>query len=112
MIRLLNWINRKWNHSVFWFHDVATRTNINFMIKFSIWAHDKLTWELSDRLQLISGIPVSEHRLMRELDLANHQIEYWLGYATDLQNSLVDMIPDAEEESEEEELELLVGSKL
>ena len=42
MIRLLNWTNRTWNKLVFRFHDVATRTNISFMVKLSIWAHDKL----------------------------------------------------------------------
>tara|TARA_R100000908_G_C3734380_1_gene132750 strand:- start:843 stop:1055 length:213 start_codon:yes stop_codon:yes gene_type:complete len=63
-----------------------------------------MVWELPERLQLISGIPVSEHKLLRELDLANHQIEYWLGYATELQSSLMDMMPDVEEELEEAEL--------
>ena len=109
MIRLLNWINRTWNKSVFRFHDVATRTNISFMVKLSIWAHDKLIWELPDRLHLVSGIPVSEHKLIRELDLANHQVQYWVGYATELQNSLMEMMPDIEEESKEEELELLAN---
>ena len=88
MIRLLNWFNRTWNKSVFRFHDVATKTNINFMVKFSIWAHDKLIWELPERLQLISGIPVSEHRLMQELEVARHQMQYFMDYAEELQNEL------------------------
>jgi len=104
MYKLLNYVNRKWNQSVFWFHDIATKTNIKWLVTFSIWAHDKMVWELPERLQLIDGIPISEHKLLRELDLANHQIEYWLGYATELQNSLMDMMPDVEEEPEGAEL--------
>jgi len=100
MIRLLNWFNRTWNKSVFRFHDVATRTNINFMVKFSIWAHDKLIWELPERLQLISGIPVSEHRLMQELEVARHQMRYFMDYAEELQNELFRI----QEETPESEL--------
>ena len=88
MIRLLNWTNRTWNKLVFRFHDVATRTNISFMVKLSILAHDKLIWVLPDRLHLISGIPVSEHKLMRELELAKHQSQYFMDYAEELQNEL------------------------
>ena len=109
MHRILNYVNRKWNQSIFWFHDIATKTNIKWLVTFSIWAHDKMIWELPERLQLIGGIPVSEHKLIRKLDLANLQIEYWIGYATELQNSLMDMMPDVEEETEEEELELLAN---
>lgn len=100
MIRLLNWFNRTWNKSVFRFHDVATRTNINFMVKFSIWAHDKLIWELPERLQLISGIPVSEHRLMQELEVTRHQMRYFMDYAEELQNELFRI----QEETPESEL--------
>tara|TARA_Y100001937_G_scaffold47125_1_gene66095 strand:- start:313 stop:636 length:324 start_codon:yes stop_codon:yes gene_type:complete len=88
MIRLLNWFNRTWNKSVFKFHDIATKTNIKFMVTFSIWAHDKLVWELPDRLHLISGVPVSEHKLIRELELAKHQSQYFMDYAEELQNEL------------------------
>ena len=109
MHRILNYVNRKWNQTIFWFHDIATKTNIKWLVTFSIWAHDKMIWELSERLQLIDGIPVTEHRLIREIDLSNHQIKYWMDYATELQNSLMDMMPDAKEETEEEELELLAN---
>ena len=68
MYRVINFINRKWNSSIFLFHDLATKSNINFLVKFSIWAHDRMIWELPERVQLIGGIPVSEQRLQRELD--------------------------------------------
>jgi len=63
-----------------------------------------MIWELPERVQLIGGIPVSEHRLQRELDLANHQVQYWMDYAGELQTELFSMIPDNEEQ---EELELV-----
>ncbi|HAI44818.1 MAG TPA: hypothetical protein DCM40_45390 [Maribacter sp.] len=63
-----------------------------------------MIWELPERVQLIGGIPVSEHRLQRELDLANHQVQYWMDYAGELQTELFSMIPDNEEH---EELELV-----
>jgi len=100
MYKVLNYINRKWNGKVFLFHDMATKTKISFLVKLSIWAHDKMVWELPERLQLVGGIPVREHRLSRELELANHQIQYWMNYATDLQSELINMIPDIEEEQE------------
>jgi len=100
MYKVLNYINRKWNGMVFLFHDMATKTKISFLVKLSIWAHDKMVWELPERLQLVGGIPVREHRLSRELELANHQIQYWMNYATDLQSELINMIPDIEEEQE------------
>ena len=104
MYTILNYINRKWNQSVFLFHDLATKTKVSWLVKLSIWAHDKMVWELPERLQLVGGIPVAEHRLQRELELSNHQIQYWMDYATDLQSALIDMIPDVEEEQEESEV--------
>ena len=100
MYKMLNYVNRKWNQSVFLLHDIATRTNINWLVKFSIWMHDRMIWQLSERVQLIGGVTVVEHRLERELELANHQVEYWMNYANDLQSELIDMIPDQEEETD------------
>ena len=107
MYRILNYVNRKWNQSIFWFHDIATKTNIKWLVTFSIWAHDKMIWELPERLQLIGGVSMVEHRLQNELRLANHQVEYWMNYAGELQDELLDMIPEVEEEKE---TELLVAS--
>ena len=109
MYRFLNYINRKWNQSVFLFHDLATKTKIGWLVKLSIWSHDKMFWQLPERLQLIGGMTVAEHRLTRELELAEHQIQYWIDYATDLQSALLEMIPDIEEEKEEELLTSSIG---
>jgi len=109
MYKLLNYVNRKWNKTVFLFHDIATRTKIGWLVKLSIWTHDRMIWELPERLQLVGGVFVSEHRLQRELELANHQAKYWMDYAFDLQSQLFDMIPDTEEETKEPEL-LTVGA--
>ena len=104
MYRFLNYVNRKWNQTVFWFHDITTRMNIRWLVKLSIWAHDRMVWELPEKLQLVDGVSVRELRLQRELELANHQAQYWMDYAHDLQSTLFDMIPDTEEESIEPEL--------
>ena len=104
MYRFLNYVNRKWNQTVFWFHDITTRMNIRWLVKLSIWAHDRMVWELPEKLQLVDGVSVRELRLQRELELANHQAQYWMDYACDLQSTLFDMIPDTEEESIEPEL--------
>ena len=104
MYRFLNYVNRKWNQTVFWFHDITTRMNIRWLVKLSIWAHDRMVWELPEKLQLVDGVSVRELRLQRELELANHQAQYWMDYGHDLQSTLFDMIPDTEEESKEPEL--------
>ena len=104
MYRFLNYVNRKWNQTVFWFHDITTRMNIRWLVKLSIWAHDRMVWELPEKLQLVDGVSVRELRLQRELELANHQAQYWMDYAHDLQSTLFDMIPDTEEKSKEPEL--------
>ena len=104
MYKLLNYVNRKWNKTVFWFHDITTRMNIRWLVKLSIWAHDRMVWELPEKLQLVDGVSVRELRLQRELELANHQAQYWMDYAYDLQSTLFDMIPDTEEEPKEPEL--------
>ena len=104
MYRFLNYVNRKWNQTVFWFHDITTRMNIRWLVKLSIWAHDRMVWELPEKLQLVDGVSVRELRLQRELELANHQAQYWMDYAYDLQSTLFDMNPDTEEEPKEPEL--------
>ena len=109
MYRLLNYINRKWNQSVFLFHDIATKTNIKFLVKFSIWAHDRMVWQLPERLQLIGGVPVYQLRLERELEIAKHQAEYWNSYAGELQEQVFNMLEEEEEKQEEPELATVNG---
>ena len=104
MYRILNYVNRKWNNCVFLFHDLATKTRIGWLVKLSIWAHDKAIWELPERLQLIGGVPVYQLRLERELEIAKHQAEYWSNYAGELQEQIFNA-PDAD--SEEPEVQLV-----
>tara|TARA_A100001201_G_scaffold140945_2_gene135176 strand:+ start:173 stop:379 length:207 start_codon:yes stop_codon:yes gene_type:complete len=66
-------------------------------------------WELPEKLQLIDGVSVKELRLQRELELANHQSEYWMNYAYELQSELINMTSELEEEPSE--LELVTSSK-
>ena len=68
-----------------------------------------MVWELPEKLQLVDGVSIRELRLQRELELANHQAEYWMNYAHDLQSELLNMIPD-EDEKQSEEPELLAAS--
>tara|TARA_R110002020_G_C16250353_1_gene769755 strand:+ start:66 stop:389 length:324 start_codon:yes stop_codon:yes gene_type:complete len=100
MYRILNYVNSKWNKTVFLFHDFATKTKIAWLVKLSIWAHDKMFWELPERLQLVGGVSMMEHRLRNELRLSNHQIQYWMEYAGELQEELLNIIPEVEEETE------------
>ena len=109
MYKTINFINRKWNNSVFLFHDLATKTNINFLVKFSIWAHDKMVWQLPERLQLIGGVPVYQLRLERELEIAKHQAEYLNSYAGELQEQVFNMLEEEEEKQEEPELATVSG---
>ena len=109
MYKTINFINRKWNSSVFLFHDLATKTNISFLVKFSIWAHDKMVWQLPERLQLIGGVPVYQLRLERELEIAKHQAEYWNSYAGELQEQVFNMLEEEEEKQEEPELATVSG---
>ena len=99
MYRILNYVNRKWNNCVFKFHDLATKANISPLVKFSIWAHDKLVWELPEKYQLIGGVSVQQCRLEQQLDTAKHQANYYFEYATELQEQL-----EAIEKSNESEL--------
>jgi len=103
MYRILNYVNRKWNNTVFLFHDIATKTNINWVVKLSIWAHDKMVWQLPEKKQLIGGVSIRELRLERELELANHQIQYWINYSSELQGELLNFFPDEGTEKQEEE---------
>ena len=106
MYRILNYVNRKWNICVFKFHDLATKTNISPLVKFSIWAHDKLVWELPEKYQLIGGVSVQQCRLEQQLDTAKHQANYYFEYATELQEQVWQLQEQLEaiEKSNESEL--------
>lgn len=98
MLKIINYLNNKWNRTIYWFHDASVRTNIRWLVVLSIWAYDKLIWRLSDDWQLVDGMTLKEYKLRRELELAYHQIQYYANYANDLQWQII-------ESSEEENLE-------
>ena len=110
MYRFLNYVNRKWNNTVFLFHDIATKTNINWVVKLSIWAHDNMIWQLPEKKQLIGGVSVRELRLERELELANHQIQYWINYSSELQDELLKLFPEEDSETEQEKKREVVNA--
>lgn len=85
MLTAINYLNAQWNRTIYWFHDVSTRTGIRWLVSLSIWAYDRLSWRLSDEWQLICGVPVKEYTLRYELELARHQTAYFANYAYDLQ---------------------------
>lgn len=90
MLKAVNYINAQWNRFIFWFHDASTRTNIKWLVNFSIWVFDKMVWNLPSQYQLVGGITLKEHELRYQLYLARHQIQYWTNYAYDLQKIIIE----------------------
>jgi hypothetical protein len=109
MKKLINHFNRWWNRTNFWFHDLATKTNIRWIVSFSIWTYDHLHWSLSEKWQLIGGVSHREYMLQQELELALHQAQYYANYAYELQWSFlekgIETIPDAEQVEQIEEVQ-------
>lgn len=70
---------------IHWFHDASVRLNIRWLVNLSIWALNNLIWTLPEDWQLINNISLREYNLIRELELAHHQIEYYANYAYKLQ---------------------------
>lgn len=85
MLKAVNYLNDKWNQTIYWFHDASTRTGIRWLVSLSVWAYDRLYWRLSDEWQLVCGVPFKEYTLRYELELAQHQTRYFANYAYDLQ---------------------------
>jgi hypothetical protein len=96
-VRTVNRLNRIWNSAVMRFHDESVRLDVRWMVLLSIWALDRLTWTLPEEWQLVDGVPLSEYRLMRELEIARHQIRYYADYAHELQWQILEKIPREEE---------------
>jgi hypothetical protein len=101
MLWLLNYLNRKWNRAISLFHDLSVKTNIRWLVVLSVWAYDRLIWNLPDKYQLVGDMRLSEYKLLRELELAHHQIGYYADYANELQWQLLGL--SQQEESEEVE---------
>ena len=82
---------------------MSVKTNIRWLVVLSIWAYDRLIWQLSDEYQIVDGMTLKEYKLQRELELAYHQIQYYANYANDLQWQIIENLPE-EESSETKEL--------
>ena len=104
MLKIINYLNNRWNRTIYWFHDASVRVNIRWLVVLSIWAYDRLIWQLSDEYQLVDGITLKEYKLQRELELAYHQIQYYTNYANDLQWHIIENLPEEEESLETKEL--------
>lgn len=104
MFKIINYLNNLWNRTIYWFHDASVRVNIRWLVVLSIWAYDRLIWQLSDEYQLVDGMTLKEYKLQRELELAYHQIQYYANYANDLQWQIIENLPEEEESLETKEL--------
>lgn len=104
MLKVINYLNKKWNQYVCWFHDASVKINVRWLVVLSIWAYNHLTWQLSDDWQLINGITLREYKLKRELELAYHQIQYYADYANELQWQILEQMQEEEKKEEKEEL--------
>ena len=90
----VNKMNSRWNQIIFWIHDASTKIGLGAQ---TVWIYDKMHWSLSEKWQLIGGIPHAEYLLQHELYLANHQARYYANYAYDLQWAILEALPDVEE---------------
>ena len=104
MLKIINYLNNRWNRTIYWFHDASVRVNIRWLVVLSIWAYDRLIWQLSDEYQLVDGMTLKEYKLQRELELAYNQIQYYTNYANDLQWQIIENLPEEEESLETKEL--------
>lgn len=97
MLWLVNRVNQIWNRSISSFHDLSVKTNIRWLVVLSIWAYDRMLWQLSEDWQLVDGVKFSEYKLQRELEIARHQIQYYADYAYELQCQLLEVHNSKEE---------------
>lgn len=104
MIKIVNRLNNKWNQSIYWFHDVSVKINIRWLVVLSIWACDRLIWQLPNEWQLVNGMPLREYLLLHELEVARHQIQYFVNYAYDLQSKIILLNEEMKEENSGKEL--------
>jgi hypothetical protein len=102
MLRLLNYINNKWNNFVFYIHDITTRWGIGHT---SVWFYDTLQWRLPAKWQLICGKTHEQYLLEHELYIAQHQTRYYANLAYEYQWTIIDALyPEDESEDSVEEI--------
>jgi hypothetical protein len=88
MIKAANYLNEWWNRAILLFHDASVRTNLRWLVRLSVWAHHRLTWNLPEEWRLVDGMPLREYMLRHELEIARHQIRYFADYASELQERI------------------------
>lgn len=96
-LKIINWINGKWNSFVFYIHDLTARWGIGHT---SVWFYDKMHWTLPMKWQRIAGKTHEQYLLEHELYLARHQAQYYANLAYEYQWAYLDLVLP-EEESEE-----------
>ena len=90
----VNKLNYRWNQIIFWIHDASTKIGLGAQ---TVWLYDKMHWSLSEKWQLIGGIPHAEYLLQHELYLANHQSRYYANLAYDYQWALIEATSNKED---------------
>jgi len=94
---LVNKINSYWNQTNFWFHDMAVKINIGWLVSLSVWFYDRMHWTLSNKWQLIGDKPYDKYMLEYELYIAQHQVRYYANLAYEYQWALIEAMSDDEE---------------
>lgn len=94
-LRLLGWVNFKWNCGVGWIHDLSAKWGVGH---WTVWFYDTFRWTLPNHLQLIGGKRYAEYMLEYELRIANHQINYYSNLAADWMLAYFRTLPEVEEE--------------
>ena len=97
-LKIVNWINGKWNSFVFYIHDLTTRWGIGHT---SVWFYDTLQWRLPAKWELFCGKTNEQYMLESELCIAQHQAQYYAKLAYEYQWAYLDLALPEEEESEE-----------
>ena len=87
MMRLINWVNSRWNNFIFLIHDITTRMGIGHT---SVWLFDNMTWTLPEKWQLIAGKTHEQYLLEHELYIARHQVQYYANLAYEYQWIILD----------------------
>ena len=87
MMRLINWVNSRWNNFIFFIHDITTRMGIGHT---SVWLFDNMTWTLPEKWQLVAGKTHEQYLLEHELYIARHQVQYYANLAYEYQWIILD----------------------
>ena len=86
-MRLINWVNSRWNNFIFLIHDITTRMGIGHT---SVWLFDNMTWTLPEKWQLVAGKTHEQYLLEHELYIARHQVQYYANLAYEYQWIILD----------------------